>query len=477
MKFLFLVRIWPWLLILIAIVAFLQPAQASPPTQIITVSPTIIPFSEPELVNPMRGYYRWYDTEVVPQPGPAQDHYARFGWRSLEPARGQYDFSEIERALETAKNTGAKFSFRIMSVNEFTSPVEIPRYLVSEAGGTYCSYNGSQVWIPNWDSPQFLARAQALMSALSSHFNGDARLGYYDIGLYGHWGEWHTDGLCTPAASATSKRSLVDMQVAAFSKSRMLMNSGGKELDAFVYALNKSPRIGIRVDSLCNPWFENQFTELPEKLALIQERWKTAPIITEFYDTNPSNLELCDQQLQKWHVAALANARLSWSSYSADQQQLLVDLGKHAGYRFALTQLSYPAEQANNAVISISSQWRNFGITPAYEHVAIMYELRPAGQNSVLWTGSSTLDLEQLLPNTVAQSVSDQLYIPGRLPPGRYTLSLVIRDPKSYRAPLQLAIVGVNAQGRYELGVISITQGLPGYDVFLPSVYMATTLP
>lgn len=434
----------------------------------ITVTPTTIPLSDPEIVNPARGFYRWYGGEPIPQPRPAQDHYARFGWRQLEPARGQYDFSAIEQALQAARDAGAKFAFRVMSVNEFTSPVEVPSYLMQEAGGAYCTYNGARIWVPAWDSPQFLARAQALMSALGARFNGDARLGYYDIGIYGHWGEWHTDGLCTPPASAAAKRALVDMQVAAFSKTRILMNSGGSEVDAFVYALSKSPSIGIRVDSLCSQWFDNQFTDWPLKLAAMQDRWKTAPIVTEFYDRSPPDIALCDQQVRTWHIAAIANNLGGWSGYSADQQAQIVQMGKHSGYRFALNSLTYPAEASNNAVLTISAQWSNVGITPAYEPYGVAFELRPQSQSSVLWSIFSQLDLQGLLPTTDPQTIIDQIYLPDRIPPGQYTLSLVVRDLTGYRAPLALASTGSDASGRYLLGNLTITAGPPGYDVFLP---------
>ena len=463
---------WRWLpLLMIVILASCTTttsvAQTSGAT--ITVTPTAIPLGDTEIVNPTRGFYRWYGGEPIPQPRPAYDHYARFGWRQLETSRGQYDFSAIEQALQAAKAVGAKFSFRIMSVNEFTSPVEIPAYLKQDAGGAYCTYNGAQVWVPSWDSPQFLARAQALMSALGARFNGDPRLGYYDMGIYGHWGEWHTEGLCTPAASAATKRTLVDMQVTAFSNTRILMNSGGKEVDAFVYALSKSPRIGVRVDSLCSPWFDDQFTASPVKLSAMQDRWKTAPIVTEFYTWNPSDIVLCDQQVRTWHIAAIANGSItSWSSYTADQQAQILLMGKHSGYRFALNSLTYPSEVTNNALLKISSQWSNLGITPAYEPFALAFELRPKGETSVLWSGLSRLDLEGSLPTTEPQTIDDQFYLPGRIPPGQYTLSLVVRDLTGYRAPLSLAIMGGDTSGRYPLGELTISPGSPGHDVFLP---------
>jgi Domain of unknown function (DUF4832)/Beta-galactosidase len=461
---------WLLRLLIVVLAASAVPASTAQTSgATIIVTPTAIPIADAEIVNPMRGFYRWYGGEPIPQPRPADDHYARFNWRQLEPSRSQYDFSAIEQGLQEAKDAGAKFAFRVMSVNEFTSPVEVPDYLKQEAGGAYCTYNGVQIWVPAWDSPQFLARAQALMSALGARFNGDPRLGYYDMGIYGHWGEWHTDGLCTPQASPATKRALVDMQVAAFPNTRLLMNSGGKEVDAFVYALSKSPRIGVRVDSLCSPWFDSQFTESSEKLAAMQDRWKTAPVVTEFYTWNPSDIALCDQQVGTWHIAAIANGNIGdWNSYSADQQAQLLLVGKHSGYRFVLNSLTYPATVTNNALLTISSQWSNVGITPAYEPFMVVFELRPKGQTTVLWSGLSRLDLEHFLPTTNPQTITDRLYLPDRLPPGQYTLSLVVRDPTEYRAPLSLAIAGADASGRYLLGDLIITLGTPGHDVFLP---------
>jgi hypothetical protein len=249
------------------------------------------------------------------------------------------------------------------------------------------------------------------------------------------------------------------------------MNSGGKEVDAFIYALNMSPRIGVRVDSLCSPWFDTQFTESSEKLAMMQERWKTAPIITEFYTWNPSNIALCDQQVSTWHIAATANGSIgNWNSYTADQQAQILTMGKHTGYRFVLTSLSYPAEVMNNTLLPISSQWLNVGNSPAYEPFAITFELQPKDQTTVLWVGLSQRNLEDLLPTTEPQTSDEQFYLSGRIPPGQYTLSLVVRDPTGYRPPLSLAITGGDASGRYLLGDLTITPGPPGYDVFLPLV-------
>lgn len=437
----------------------------------VTITPTTIPLSDPEIVNPQRGFYRWYGVEGIPQPRPAYDHYVRYGWRQLEPTKGQYDFSVIERDMQAAQAAGAKFAFRVMGVNGFSSSVEVPEYLRREAGGAFCSYKGQSVWVPTWDNPQFRERARALVNELGAHFNGDPRLAYYDLGLYGHWGEWHTLGLCTPPGSATTKRALVDMQLAAFSRTRTLMNSGGSEVDAFVYALSASPRVGIRIDSLCDSSFDQQFTTAPAKLAAMRDRWQTAPMISEYVGGAHPDLAQCDRQVQTWHVAAIGAGNFgAWSSYSANEQAQLLLLGKHSGYRFQLNKLSYPSEVTTGTFFKIDTEWSNVGVTPLYEPFTVVFELRPHGQTHVAWVGVSQLNLERFLPTTQPQPISDSLILSRRLAPGWYDLRVAVRDFNGGRAPLALANTGREADGGYSLGQILVQGGAPGFETFLPAL-------
>jgi hypothetical protein len=447
----------------------LAAGTASSASTTVTVTPATIPLSDPELVNPMRGFYRWYGVEGIPQPRPSYDHYRRYSWRELEPSKDQYDFSAIERDMQAAQAAGAKFAFRVMSVNGFSASVEVPDYIRRDAGGAFCSYNGQSIWVPTWDHPQFIERARALVRALGARFNGDRRLAYYDLGLYGHWGEWHTGGLCTPPGSAATKRALVDMQLDAFPSTRTLMNSGGSEVDAFVYALNRSPRVGLRVDNLCDVWFDQQFTGSSAKLAAMQNRWQTAPIVSEFVGGSHPTIAQCDRQVRDWHIAAVGAGNFgAWSSYSADEQAQLQLLGKHAGYRIQLNGLSYPSEVTTGASFQIATRWSNVGVTPLYEPFVAVFELWPQGASSAAWVGVSQLNLERFLPTSQPQPISDSLILSRRLAPGWYDLRVAVRDFNGGRAPLALANTGQRAVGRYSLGQIFVSAGAPGYESFLP---------
>lgn len=64
----------------------------------------------------------------------------------------------------------------------------------------------------------------------------------------------------------------------------------------------------------------------------------------------------------------------------------------------------------------------------------------------------------------------DQLRLSYRLKPGVYDLSMVVRDPSGYRAPLNLAITGRTDTGRYPLGTLTVQPGPPWFDLFLPNL-------
>lgn len=459
-----------YLALMIALVWSSSAWAASISSATVTVTPAAVPLSDPELVNPLRGFYRWYGREPIPQPRHSYEHYIRYGWRALEPSKGQYDFSQIERDLATARSMGSTFAFRVMAVNGFSSPVELPEYLRQEVGGAYCSYNGQTVWVPNWNHPVFIERSRALVQALGARFNGERWLAYYDLGLYGHWGEWHTGGLCTAPGSMETKRALVDMQLAAFPSSPVLMNAGA-DTETFAYALGRSPEIGVRVDSLCSFWFDEQFNTDPLKKLLMQERWKTAPIVSEYVGGTRPDLAQCDRQVREWRVASVASGNFGeWPSYSATEQAQLILLGKHSGYRFQLNSLSYPSEVTAGTRFAIDSSWSNVGVTPLYKQFGVFFQLQLQGSSTVVWRGSSRLDLERLLPTTQPQPLHDELMVPRWLPPGRYDLSLIVREPTGTGATLALANTGVASGGHYPLGSILVQPGAPGYDLYLSRV-------
>jgi hypothetical protein len=445
------------------------------------ITPKEIPLSAPEIANPTRGYYDWQDYGVTPPGLQFPEFYKRYMWDEIETSKGVYDFKVIKNDIAAATAKGQKFAFRIMAVNSFDNDeIGVPLYMTREVPGDYCAYDPEyiktewevdRVWVPDWNSQAFLERARALVNALGKEFDGDPEIAYYDMGVYGHWGEWHAWPFvnCDTAGEANdnTKHAIIDMQLAAFPHSRVVMNSGAGNSDAFAYALSRSPRIGVRIDSFNWPWFDQQIEENAAKKALIESRWKTAPIIVEFGGSfspdDSKDFSLAKAQVKRWHIASLANGNsYTWDTLTQSQKNNFLLAGKLSGYRFVPREFRYPNVVARGHSVRLISKWSNVGVTPLYERFTVRYELRLKGQSRAAWRGESRLDLQKLLPTITTQgtdvpkTVTDLFTFPQSLSPGTYTLSLVVFDPTGYRNKLALAIEGRTSSGRYPIGDVTL---------------------
>jgi predicted double-glycine peptidase len=423
--------------------------------------------SEAEIVNPMRGLYRWNNQEYAPQPRPAYDSYERYAWRDLEPRRGHYDFSVIERDLEAAQRASRKHAIRIRAMIHGQGPV-VPDYLVDAMGRGWWSHG---TYVPDWNDTDFLARMHALIAELGRRYNGDPRLAWVDVGFYGNWGEWHTWPLSYPARNgaldmpSANKRRIVDQMAAAFPNTRLIM--GSEDKDTLVYALRKYPTMGWRRDSLGSWIFDENstFRNLRQRSAeweLVMERWQTAPIISEFISPNdqrdPDVYRLAQQQAEEYHVSLVSNGNtLAWNSLSHTGRTALLDLGKQAGYRLVLSDLAISQEPRPGDAFAVASRWLNRGNAPVYERWRPTLELRD-DRGRVRWSGRLTVDLTDLLPSDSPTRVADRFRLPETFAPGTYDLVLVVRDPAGYREPLALAIQGRQEHGSYHLGRVVVEQ-------------------
>ncbi len=428
----------------------------------ITFTPAVIPSSSPEITNPWRGAYEWYNSEVVPG-WPFVDSYVRYDWKQIEPTEGHYDFSLIDNELASVQARHGKFGFRIMPAEN--DNLAVPTYLVAlmPHGGWFINaYDGKYAYEPDWNDPNYIARALALIQALGEHYNNDPRLGWVDMFPYGDWGEWHTYGFPNIIApmSAINQFLLIDAMIHAFSKKIILMFTA--DPNTLEYALNRSPKIGIRVDCLGT----TDMGGAVEKLRLVplaQDRWKTAPFVFEF--CKQAEFQKAWQQVESYHGAMVSSGNLApYEDYPSQQQEFLKQVFSSSGYRFILDSMRLPSSITARTKFTVTTSWSNVNVTPAYNPWDIMIQLRNSS-GSVVWQGKSSLDLQKLLPTTDQMTginnpitVTDHFQLLDTIPIGNYSVTMQIVDPDNYYEPLMLAIQGRNADGSYTLGTVAVIE-------------------
>ncbi len=177
-----------------------------------------LPYSAPDVVNPMRGQFDNILTGLFPQSNDAQsslpdwpgtrDAAVRLTWRSLQPVdpstlpagatdEERFDFDAIDRALQTYADRGQRLDLRISTYDSCCrqlSPgdvnIAVPDWVAERPGAVdELDRDGVTQVIPNWNSDTYLENFAVLLAALGRRYDGDERLAIFEMSGYGDFGE------------------------------------------------------------------------------------------------------------------------------------------------------------------------------------------------------------------------------------------------------------------------------------------------
>ena len=454
---------------------------------------TALTLAQDGSVQPMRGYYRWLNQELVPQSAPAFDAYKRYQWRDLEPTLGAYNFNPILNDLALAQSQGRKFAFRVRMMAGYDDgqiylPADLVHHVSCAHGCGFWADDNVQTpgltFVPDWNDAFLQQRASALLQALAQAL-GSTNLAWVDIGLLGQYSEWYTkSNMYTQAPSgilpvtASSKREFLRMHLAAFPKQQLLMFALRANVDALQYALLEQNLttlpVGLRTDCLGRVGFyDQQWANYPQDWAPFALQWQKAPFVAEFCpfetgdpQTNPATAR---QQAAQYHMSLIGNGNFSaslplaqrWTALSASEQNDLLQLGQELGYRYTVEQAQAQIVASGQLQAQISV--RNLGSTPSYEPWTVWLELRDDAGTRV-WQQDVGLDLRQSWENS-SLKVNLNASLPA-LALGRYHLHLQARDSRGVlpRPALSWAVQERQTDGSLRLGTLHMALDANDWD-------------
>jgi hypothetical protein len=441
-----------------------------------------------DIISPGRGAQQWNgspwdnsnDPYIPSNNTVPKEWYSRFLWGTdLEPGGlGIYTFSVFDSRINAAIDAGQLFSFGVMPMcsgciaGQITYPTYLHTLMQAEATNSqdwFSNVNGS--WIPNWNSPNYIARWTALMNALAAHIatgshNGVAyknAIGYVDIRGYGETGEWNTYpwyGTEPSGRQATdaSLRAIIDAVANAFPNNQLVICFGSLDPGnacltppaTSAYVLSKTNafgHIGWRRDNLGDPGFDGA----EDGNAGILTQWSVAPIGGEpNNDANDVPYGDLPREVTKYHMSYFGNG--NWSSVNASNAAFVANARQaslNAGYRLTLNGGSTTTNAVLGSAFNITLNWRNIGVAPVYRNYKAQYELRTSS-GAVVWTGNSSFRPRLFLPAGSDNVVTDTYTLNG-FAAGTYNLYLILRDSLGYTMPLPVSITGRNADGSYLL--------------------------
>lgn len=171
-------------------------------------------------------------------------------WNKLNPAKGVYDWTELEKLLNALAEHNMTYALRVLPYTPSFIKSDFPPQedydwtppFVYEMGAKKIQIDlrGTEyhAYAPVWDDPIYLQAAKEFAKALAEKYDGDPRIEYIDVRTFGEWGEWHTShmlGSVMPADSVL--KDMLDYYASVFKKTQLVLPSNGFG-DVYTHALD-----------------------------------------------------------------------------------------------------------------------------------------------------------------------------------------------------------------------------------------------
>ncbi|GAB3133820.1 hypothetical protein GCM10027289_24350 [Tsukamurella serpentis] len=473
----------------------------------------------PQASEPNKGRPAWPGTRFTG---------VRLPWRALQPkdprtvaadapASERYDFSALDSLIAAAGAQGRQFGLRVTAFESCCEPVRsgqtviaVPDWLRTVAGATVTRVvDGVTYVLPDWNNPVYLTEFIGLIAALGQRYDRDERLGVFEMSGYGDFSENHVafarDTLQMPGPSPersiaelgyfsqyrdqyitrASAQSLVDATLRAFRSTRIVSTMGNPAIAGML--LRDSPElpglrrpVGVRSDALgalpvMPAWAENEWSQYVQAgdplIALLADRYRTAPVITEW----PPQLLSGGTELDYYRRGLLdvVNSHVSMVSSTGfpaqsrpevmtdEQYELWRRATTYSGYRYSVTGAAVIDDGAG---LRAEVHWANQGSAPTYDQWKVRYEVvTESGDRVAQVDGAPPLrDLFSTLPYSdigvapAAALATETVRLPA-LRPGRYMLRVIVgwdeHKPDAVNpmdmGPMELAMQGRGTDGGY----------------------------
>ena len=319
------------------------------------------------------------------------------------------------------------------------------------------------------DTPEFFLRVRNLVEKLGRVWNGDPRIAFIEMGLYGLWGEQHED-----AMSKSAQENLADAFARAFPDKKCMLrqprNCMGRGL-------------GMYWDS-----FAHIDEDYYARDAVRFLDWRTAVMGGEVaHNWGRHAIEPGDDMNDTLTAPAHLNRFLDYVYWQhnnhlgmwlendgrlAQAMEGLAEYQKRAGHRFVLEKVSYGLAEGR---LHVALDVRNIGASPFYYRWPLCAALLDEGGTPV-WQGEfAQADIRTWLPgdrwNFEKRAYEEpaslhraaQTFPLAAVPDGVYRLALAIKDPSCGRPNVLFATRQYQTSGWHPMGYLGVrrTVGSP----------------
>ncbi len=372
--------------------------------------------------------------------------YCRWFWRNLEPARGQYDFTMIDRALDACHERGQTLAVRLMPFGFVpTGQPRLPEWY--ERRFPMLPYADWDVNVPDYESNEYVELWGDLIREFGKRYDANPLIESFDISFLGPWGEG--GGKCRQAVIER----VVDGYVRSFPNTPLLamighLDGGGDQMLAGV-----SRGSGWRADcfgdlkrtqahpSPMHMKWNHMFNCYPARVCETgaQEVWKTAPVHFEVggvpmdWCRDGYDLTFILEQGLKYHATYFMPKSCRLPEVWMGQ---LAAFCRKLGYRFVLRQATLSTRVRPRGEFVFRVWIENIGIAPLYRRYDFALRLTQGDNQKVIVFDD--VDPRRWVPGDVW--IDRKLRMPDLFEPGWIEVCAGLLDPNSHEPKVSFAV-------------------------------------
>lgn len=365
---------------------------------------------------------------VIPGYLPSTVAYCRWFWRVVEPEEGKFDFSMIDRSLETCQQRGQTLAVRLMAFGYIDQP-QIPDWYAGRyPTARWQTGRGSELIVPVHDSPEYFDKWGTVIREFGRRYDGHPLLESVDLAIVGPWGEGSGD--CT----VETMRKFTQLYKEVHPRTTLLCQIDGEQFAVGIQAgcgwradcfgdLRSGGSTTLRKDLS----FNHTYDAYPRQVCLAgaNDTWRTMPVHFEacgvplMWHRQGYDIDLIIQQGWKSHATYF----MPKSTYLPDAwREKLITFCRHLGYRFVYRQATVEAQVRQGGEFAFSSWIENVGVAPIYRKYDFALRFRQGSTEQIIVLDDQ--DIRRWLPGDVW--IEKRIPVPAGLKPGWVKLSAAL---------------------------------------------------
>jgi len=372
---------------------------------------------------------------------PSTVAYCRWFWRLMEPEKGKYDFTVIDRSLEVCAERGQTLAVRLMAHGSAHQP-QVPDWYAESAPMAINRTKRVEFLAPVCDAPEYLEHWGGFVREFAARYDANPLLESIDVTYIGPWGEGA--GEC----SVEQCRRFAQLWADAFPNTPRLALIAGPQMRESV-ALGAGWRCDCFGDlkDPGNPHvlkhlsWNHMYDCYPAAVAAAgaADAWKTGPVHFEtcwvpmhWYRVG-FDLDFICQQGLKYHGTYFMP---KYTALPAEWMDDLKAFCRQLGYRFILRQASFGIDPDRPGQVHFQAWIENVGVAPMYRQYDLALRLRQGSREEIVILDG--VDPRQWLPGDVW--IDRWVDLPAGMNPGRVDAAAGLVDPQTRQVRVSFAV-------------------------------------